>query len=360
MGINKKDSFWANKKVLITGHTGFKGSWLSLLLLELEANIIGFSLEHQSFPNIYDSLSISRRIKDIRGNIENYKTINQVIDEHNPEIIIHMAAQALVRKSYEDPSETFNTNALGTVNLLESCRHSSSVKVIIIVTSDKCYKNKEIDYFYKESDELGGDDPYSASKACAEIITNSYYKSFFKVKGIGVASVRAGNVIGGGDWSPDRLIPDAIRSFMSNNKLEIRNPDSIRPWQFVLEPLFGYLELCEKLWISPAEFSSGWNFGPEKSNVKKVGEIAVLMEGLWDGNFAWSHTNESGPKEAKLLCLDSSKAKAFLNWKPKLSLTLTLEKTIDWYSEFYNNNENIVEFSINQIKEYSREVFNEV
>ena len=243
MEINK--SFWKNKKVFITGHTGFKGSWLSIWLLEMGAEIYGYSLSTRTNPNLYDILELNKKMTSFSGDIRDYKKLKKVISRISPDILIHMAAQPLVRDSYNDPVYTYETNVLGTVNVLDVARHVNSIASILVVTSDKCYENIEKNYSYKESDNLGGYDPYSSSKGCAELVASAYYKSFFHQKAIGLATVRAGNVIGGGDWSKDRIIPDAIRAFSNDNDLIIRNPKAIRPWQFVLDPLFGYLLLIE-------------------------------------------------------------------------------------------------------------------
>ena len=263
-----KSDFWPGKKVLITGHTGFKGSWLCLWLNKMGANVSGLSLNDPvSNPNMFSVLNIEKSVKDERGDISNYETCIRIVTKHEPEIVFHLAAQPLVKLSYSDPLKTYNTNILGTANILEAIRNCESVKTIVAITTDKCYENIEKEYAYVETDALGGFDPYSSSKACAEHIASAYYRSFFRKKGVGLATARAGNVIGGGDWALDRLIPDMIKSWSKNEKLFIRYPLATRPWQHVLEPLSGYLMLAEALWEEQEKFSGPWNFGPAKNCV---------------------------------------------------------------------------------------------
>ena len=269
-------NFWKDK-VFITGHTGFKGSWLCLWLNKMGANVSGLSLNNPvSSPDLYSILNLEELVKDERGDITDYKICLEIIKKTEPEIVFHMAAQPLVRLSYLEPLKTYNTNVLGTANILEAIRNCESVRTIVVITTDKCYENIEKDYAYVETDSLGGFDPYSSSKACTEHVASAYYRSFFRNKGIGLATARAGNVIGGGDWSADRLVPDIVKSWSKNEKLFIRYPLATRPWQNVLEPLYGYMSLAEHLWKTPVEFSSGWNFGPNQNSVKKLRETVDL------------------------------------------------------------------------------------
>ncbi len=347
------NSFWANKKVFITGHTGFKGSWLSLWLKMLGAELTGLSLDPSSKPSLFDLLKLSDSINDLRGDVRCIKTCNNSLNDCKPNIIIHMAAQPLVRDSYINPVETFETNVLGTVNILEAAKNCDSVKSIIIVTSDKCYENIEKNYSYEESDKLGGHDPYSASKACAEIVTKSFRKSFLKDKFVGVASVRAGNVIGGGDWSKDRLLPDIIKAFSNNETLKIRNPLSVRPWQHVLEPLSGYLNLCEKIWNNPKKFSGSWNFGPDSNNNKNVKDVVNFVASKWGNRAKWIAEESYQMHEAHLLQLNSEKSKSKLGWKPILNWDEALSDTLAWYEAFSKNKNYVLDFTLNQILKYN-------
>jgi CDP-glucose 4,6-dehydratase len=337
--INK--TFWGKKRVMITGHTGFKGSWLSLWLQTMGACVTGYSLSPPTRPSLFEAARVAEGMKSVTGDVRDFDHVTAVISEHKPEIIIHMAAQSLVRYSYKNPLETYTTNVIGTVNVLEAVRVTPGVKVVIIVTSDKCYENKEWLWGYRENDRIGGYDPYSSSKGCAELVTAAYRSSYFPEKkygvhGVAVASVRAGNVIGGGDWSDDRLVPDIVKAFKENRPVIIRNPQSIRPWQYVLEPLHGYLCLSERLWERGQDFSEGWNFGPNDEGMKTVSWIADRLAKLWGGNARWEM--DSGllhPHEANLLKLDCSKARNILCWKPKLSLSSALEWIVEWYRNYY-------------------------
>ena len=307
-----EQNVWKDKTILITGHTGFKGSWLSIILKKFGANVIGFSKDIPTEPSMFEIANVQEGMKSIIGNINDSNHVNQVITENKPEIVFHMAAQAIVRESYKNPVETFLTNVMGTVNILEAIRNSSSVKVAIVVTSDKSYKIKKDHGKYSEDDPMGGYDPYSSSKGCAELVTSSYRNSFFNPKNyskhqVTLASVRAGNVIGGGDWGIDRLLPDIIRGFQSKSIIKIRNPEATRPWQFVLDPLFGYLMLAEKMWEEGFEFSQGWNFGPTKDEEKTVKEIIEFTKKHLDKiNFEIEDSVQ--PHEEKYLRLDCSKA----------------------------------------------------
>jgi CDP-glucose 4,6-dehydratase len=343
--------FWNNKKVFLTGHTGFKGSWLSLLLNQLGAEVFGYSLSPPTNPNIYEQANISNDISSVTEDVRNLEKLKNSLSDFNPDIVLHLAAQSLVRESYQYPVTTFDTNIMGTVNILEAVRNSKSVKAFVNITSDKCYKNKEQDAGYVESDELGGHDPYSNSKACAELVTSSYQASYFdSMEHINVASARAGNVIGGGDWATDRLIPDLIRSFINNEKTIIRNPDAIRPWQHVLEPLSGYLLLAERL-FDDASFSGSWNFGPNIEDAKPVSWIADELTQQWGNNASWTTDEQEHPKETHTLHLNSSKSREVLGWSPKLPLDQALEWTLDWYQS-YVNNDSIRAITDTQIKNY--------
>ena len=349
--METNNNFWQGKNVFLTGHTGFKGSWLALWLTHLGANVTGYALNPLTEPNLFTALDIEKNVADHRDDIRDLSCLKKVVKSSKPEIIVHMAAQSLVRESYKDPVGTYATNVMGTVNLLEVARSCNSVRAILIVTSDKCYENRELDYGYKETDTMGGHDPYSSSKGCAELVTSAFRRSFYaNISMIAVASARAGNVIGGGDWSANRIIPDAIRSFSSNQQLQVRSPDAIRPWQHVLEPLSGYMTLCEKMWDQPLKFSDGWNFGPLES-IREVEEIMNRVSDLWGENAEWERSIVDHPYEATLLKLDIDKAKKKLGWAPKWDLDTALEKTVSWYKSYYNG-EDMGEISLKQIEEY--------
>jgi len=351
--------FYKNKRILITGDTGFKGSWLALWLNSLGAKVYGYALPAVKENSHFNLLNLSKNITHYDGNLLDFDKLYQIILEIQPEIVFHLAAQALVRLSYDEPKLTFDTNIAGSVNILEVIRNTRFVKSLIYVTSDKCYKNKEWIWGYRENDELGGHDPYSASKAAAEIVFSSYLNSFFSKKSnIGIASVRAGNVIGGGDWALDRIIPDCIRSIMNNKEVEIRNPLSTRPWQHVLEPLYGYMLLAQKLYHNPKEFSGSWNFGPTISSIKTVKElsektIAILGKGsLKIGN------KDNVKHEAGLLQLNCDKSNHLLGWSPVWNFEQTIKITIEWYKG-YINGANPQELSLNNIIQFMEEIEND-
>ncbi len=335
------DNIYKNKRVLVTGHTGFKGSWLVLWLLKMGANVFGYSLDIPTDPNHHEILNLD--FETISGDIRDLEKLRKAIESFQPDIVIHMAAQSLVRKSYESPVETFETNVIGTVNLFEACRRIESVRAIVNVTSDKCYKNREWVWGYRENDPVGGHDPYSASKGCAEIVTESYRKSFFpldnykKTHQTLVASVRAGNVIGGGDWGDDRLVPDIMRAASQNKKIHIRNPHATRPWQHVLEPLSGYLLLGQKLLEGEREFSGAWNFGPSVDGHRKVLSVIKELHKNWSNIDYKIRADEKNPHEANLLKLDCSKAHAKLKWKSVWESSTTFAKTAQWYKEYYES-----------------------
>ena len=332
-----KPSFWHGKKVLITGHTGFKGSWVSLWLQTAGADIVGYALAPPTSPNLFTVANVAAGMTSVEGNVRNLDHLDSTIQREKPEIIIHMAAQSLVRYSYDEPVETFATNVMGTVNVLEAARRSNCVRVILNITSDKCYENKEWLWGYRETEPMGGHDPYSCSKGCAELVTSAYRKSYFsdEQSDIIVASARAGNVIGGGDWAKDRLIPDIMAAFMQSQPVVIRYPQSIRPWQHVLEPLSGYLLLIEHLWNHGAEFSGGWNFGPADEDARPVMWIVEHLINMWGDGAACEVDDQKHPHEANYLKLDSSKARQLLRWKPQLNLDSALEWVTDWFQEYH-------------------------
>lgn len=348
-----KKSFWKNKNVLITGHTGFKGTWLSLWLDYLGANISGFSLAPTKKNFFFNSIKNQINLKNnIYGDIRNKKKVNDLFNYLKPEIIIHMAAQPLVGESYINPITNYETNINGTINILNATKNLNSVKALINVTTDKCYRNDDKKISFSESDPLGGYDPYSSSKACSEIITSAFYKSFLKDK-TGVATVRAGNVIGGGDWSDDRLIPDIVRALKDKKNLVVRNCDATRPWQFVLEPLKGYILLCERVYKKPLDYSEAWNFGPnQKSNIT-VNEIINKISKSWGKELIVNNKKKSNYHESKLLMLDSRKSIRRLNWKTKLDINQSIDFTINWYKAWINKEE-LYLYSINQIKKYEK------
>jgi len=345
-----KKNFWSGKKILITGHTGFKGSWLSLWLNYLGANLVGLSLDPEGPKSIYHQIQLSELMISLRGDIRDKDFVDKTLKEYQPEIIFHLAAQPLVRKSYYDPISTFSTNIIGTANLLEAARLSDSLKAIVVITSDKCYQNLETNRRFKETDPLGGHDPYSSSKACAELVSLSYRKSFLRDLNISIATVRAGNVIGGGDWAEDRLIPDLVRGIESKEKIKIRNPKAIRPWQHVLDPLSGYLGLARKLW-NDDNYSSAWNFGPNRKDERNVGWVANYFLKKFQLKEMLTLDQEVNPPEASYLKLDSKKAKTLLDWKPKWNLKIALDETHYWYKESFTT-KNMQEFSLNQINKY--------
>ncbi|MDQ7788250.1 MAG: CDP-glucose 4,6-dehydratase [Thermodesulfovibrionales bacterium] len=350
------NNFWKGKKVMITGHTGFKGSWLSQWLLLKGANIIGYALPPHTKPNLFDEAHIAEGMISVIGDVRNLELLQSVIFKNKPEIIFHLAAQSLVRHSYIHPVETYSTNVMGTVNVLEAIRRTDSVRVAVIITSDKCYENREWVWGYRESEPMGGHDPYSSSKGCAELVVSAYRSSFFSQDaydnhGVAVASTRAGNVIGGGDWAKDRLVPDIMTAFMENRPAMIRNPNAIRPWQHVLEPLAGYLLLAEKMWVSRHVFSQAWNFGPNDDDMVPVSKIAECLRNLWGGGAFWELDSSLTPHEANCLRLDCSKVKNTLGWVPRLNLQKALEWTTEVYKK-YHLREDIAQLVRDQIQRY--------
>lgn len=341
--------FWAKKRVFITGHTGFKGSWLSLWLQELGAELCGYALSPATDPSLYELANVASGMQSVIGDIRDLEHLSASIREFQPDILFHMAAQPLVRYSYENPIETFSTNVMGTVNVLEAARYCDSIKAVINITTDKCYENKEWVWGYRENDPLGGYDPYSSSKACAELVASAYRQSFSQT----VASVRAGNVIGGGDWAKDRLVPDIIRALIQKQNVLLRNPNSIRPWQHVLEPLRGYLLLAEKLCENP-KFAEGWNFGPYEQDIQPVSIITDKICKLWGSGASWIKENQQHVHEAQNLKLDISKARSQLGWSPRLNLENTLQYLVSWYKAFAEK-QNMRNITLLQIQNYMGE-----
>lgn len=342
---------YKNRRVLVTGHTGFKGSWLCTWLLELGADVIGYALHPNTTPSMFECCELENKMKSLIGDVRDLKALADSILTYQPEIIFHLAAQPLVRESYQDPKRTYETNVLGTLNVYEAARQCQSVQAIVCVTTDKCYENKEWVYSYREIDRLGGYDPYSSSKACVELLTNSYRQSFFYEEGISVASARAGNVIGGGDWSIDRLIPDAIRSITKHQPIILRNPLAIRPWQHVLEPLSGYLYLGYQLLSKKNTYASSWNFGPYESSNQTV-EVVIqeVIKHYKAGSYVI--TEEEQLHEAQLLKLDINKAKKYLSWHPVYDYQTAIEKTVAWYQTYDMKNENMYHMTKTQIDDY--------
>ena len=356
---NLFDDLYRDKRVLITGHTGFKGSWLSLWLNYLGAKVAGFSSYLPSKPCNFEVIELKKKISDISGDIRNFSEIKKVFDNFQPEIVFHLAAQPIVRKSFDDPKLTFDTNLGGTVNILESIRTSASVKAAVFITSDKCYQNVEWMWGYRENDRLGGDDPYSASKACSENAFHAYSQSFFKNSGskrsISVATARAGNVIGGGDWAKDRIIPDCIRAWGKKNKLTVRNLKATRPWQHVLEPLSGYLRLGADLITSNRLNGESFNFGPDQKVEKSVQELLKVFSGFWE-NSSWNHEPSNfKKKESTLLKLSCDKALHLLDWHSLLSFEDTVRLTGEWYKHYYSKADDLYDFSIGQVEYYISE-----
>lgn len=333
--------FWSGKRVFLTGHTGFKGGWLTLWLASMGAKVTGFSLAPNTNPNLYEVAKIASCCKEsILGDIRNLDSLATAMQLANPEVVIHMAAQPLVHYSYANPVETYATNLMGTVHVLEALRTCNSVKAALMVTTDKCYENKEWVWGYRENEPMGGFDPYSNSKGCAELAIASYRQSFFSEQdyakhGVAIASARAGNVIGGGDWSADRLIPDAIRAFESGQTLMLRNPLAIRPWQHVLEPLSGYLVLSQALFEQGIAYNGAWNFGPNDVDARSVQEVVQLLIDRWSCTAAWLHDGQPAPHEAYFLKLDCSKARQQLGWTPSWSLESAIEAIVEWQAVFH-------------------------
>lgn len=333
---HRTDVLWAGRRVLVTGHSGFKGTWLTLWLEQHGADVVGVSLDPPSSPSLMQVIGdVSRRA--YRTDITDFSSLMAVFAQEQPDIVFHMAAQSLVGTAYADPIRTYQVNAMGTANLLEAVRHTSSVRVVVIVTSDKCYENQEWDYPYRETDRLGGFDPYSASKACAELMVDSYRRAYFAAgQPVGLATVRAGNVIGGGDWAAHRLVPDVVRALASGRPVRLRRPDAVRPWQHVLEPLAGYVALAEHLWRDPQGYSEAWNFGPDPTSHWTVGDVVDQILAQW-GTGTVDVLPETPWHDAGVLALDSSKSRRRLGWGPVWTADEALVQTIDWYRRYYQD-----------------------
>lgn len=332
--VNPSREFWQDRRVLVTGHTGFKGSWHTIWLQQLGARVRGLALQPPSTPSLFE-LACRDTASTPEVDIRDFVAVLAAVDAFKPEIVFHMAAQSLVRPSYEDPVETYATNVMGTVHIFEAIRRVGGVRAVINVTSDKCYENREWFWAYRETERLGGYDPYSNSKACAELVTSAYRSSFFSnvdCKSPALASVRAGNVIGGGDWAVDRVIPDCVRAFSQRRSVELRNPGAVRPWQHVLEPLCGYLVLAERLYAAPTNHAEAWNFGPAQEDARTVGEVVTAFCGYWGDGAAWHTTSAAQPHEARFLKVDSSKARARLAWRPRLTVDTAVQWTAEWYT----------------------------
>lgn len=348
--------FWSGRTVFLTGHTGFKGGWSSLWLQALGAKVVGYALPPPTNPNLFETARVADGMISIEGDVSDLAGLSSAMAEHMPEIVIHMAAQPLVRYSYQNPVETYCTNVMGTVNVLEAVRHTKTVKVVIIVTSDKCYENNDSLLGYRESEPLGGYDPYSNSKGCAELVTASYRRSYFNPKeygqhGVAIASARAGNVIGGGDWARDRLIPDMLRAIGQRDTVLIRNPCAVRPWQHVLEPLCGYLSLAEKLYTEGSAYAEAWNFGPDDVDAKTVQWIVERVMRTWGGGASWELDNVLQPYEASFLKLDCSKARTNLGWRPRWNVEQSIDRIVEWHKA-YDQGEDMKKLTLAQINAY--------
>ena len=345
--MNFFNNIYSGRRVLVTGHTGFKGSWLSLWLRMLGADVCGISLDPDTHPNHFELLNVN--LEDHRVDIRDSGAVENIFNNFQPEIVFHLAAQPLVRRSYNEPLYNWSTNVMGTANVLEACRHINSVKAIVAITTDKVYENQEWDWGYRENDILGGHDPYSASKAACEILIDSYRKSFFsKNSKLLLASARAGNVIGGGDWSEDRLVPDVVRALEANSPLVIRSPNATRPWQHVIDCSAGYLQLGTNLLLGDSDFATAWNLGPNTDANMKVHEVLELMKNYWPG-ISWMIASTPQPHEANLLYLDNSKAKSRLGWEPVWNIEQTVKYTADWYKNYH---ESTSVLSVEQISAY--------
>ncbi|WP_077036283.1 CDP-glucose 4,6-dehydratase [Pelomonas sp. KK5] len=352
--MNASSEFWQGKRVLLTGHTGFKGSWLSLWLQSLGAEVTGYSLAAPTTPALFDVAHVAQGLREhIVGDVRDLEAVQAAFARVKPEIVIHMAAQPLVRLSYVEPVQTYATNVMGTVHVLEAARHAGTVKAVVSVTTDKCYENREWAWGYREDEAMGGHDPYSNSKGCAELVTSAYRKSFMQNTGIALASARAGNVIGGGDWAADRLLPDILRALEQQQPVEIRNPHAIRPWQHVLEPLSGYLLLAQSLYEQGQLNAEGWNFGPRDEDARPVQWIVERMCAAWGDAARWQLQPGEHPHEAHYLKLDISKARSRLQWTPRWPLEQALARIIEWH-QAWRGGADMRALCLQQISEYSK------
>ncbi len=340
VGVN--DGFWSGRRVFITGHTGFMGGWLSLSLARLGAEVHGYALAAPTNPSFFETTSLDADIVSTVADVRDFERLATALGTAKPEIVLHLAAQPLVRRAFANPVETYGTNVMGTVNLLEALRLTEGVRAAVIVTTDKVYENREWAWGYRESDTLGGREPYGNSKACAELIVSAFCRSYFSDRGgsdrrgkPGIATVRAGNIIGGGDWGEDRLVPDAMRAFANGETLNIRNPGAVRPWQHVLDPLRGFLNLAERLWDDPPRWTGAWNFGPDEEDARTVACIADKMTALWGNGARWQPVEGEGPYEARILTLSSVKAHAELGWRPTWNLHQAIARAVAWYRAFH-------------------------
>lgn len=349
-------NLYRGKRVLVTGDSGFKGSWISLWLNELGADVVGLSLPPKREEDHFNRIQLQKTIHHVVGDIRDPAPLEKVFSDFQPQILFHLAAQALVKKSYDDPKTTFDTNVIGSVNVLEAVRKTASLKSMVYVTSDKCYKNKEWNWGYRENDELGGYDPYSASKAAAELVFSSYLDSFFKMRdGFGAASVRAGNVVGGGDWSTDRIVPDCIRALQANHPIVLRNPNATRPWQHVLEPLSGYLKLGARLYEDPLKYSGSYNFGPRIESIRPVEELSATIIKNWGGGELQIRKEKNAPHEANLLTLNCDQANQMLKWYSKWDFERVIKETVDWYRTVFADGSRAQSISRQQITKYMEE-----
>ena len=348
--------FWTGRRVLVTGHTGFKGAWLCLWLERLGARVTGFALEPPTQPSLFEVARVAKGIQSVYGDIRDLERLADLVAQVQPEVVVHMAAQSLVRASYADPAGTYGTNVMGTVNILEAVRRARTSRVVINVTSDKCYENREREQGYREDEAMGGRDPYSSSKGCSELVTTAYRRSFFGPdRGqAAVASARAGNVVGGGDWAADRLIPDFFRAIQGGEALVVRHPSAVRPWQYVLEPLSGYLILAQEMWRRPTEFAEAWNFGPRDEDGWPVRRVIEFLAKCWGDSVRWTVDSGERPHEARYLKLDCSKARTRLGWRPRITLETALEGIAAWFRG-YLAGADMRAASLEQIASYERQ-----
>lgn len=351
---NDFQNFWQGKKVFLTGHTGFKGSWLALWLQHLGADVWGYALAPEGEENLYTQAHVAQGMHTVFGDICDAPHLLATMQDCQPDIVIHMAAQSLVRYSYQHPIETYQTNVMGTVHVFEAVRQTPSVRAVLNITSDKCYANREMIWGYRENEPMGGYDPYSSSKGCAELVTDAYRNSFFMPAGIGLASARAGNVIGGGDWATDRLVPDVIRACIAKEKVVLRFPDAIRPWQHVLDPLCGYLQLARLLYQDPIQYSQGWNFGPNQQTAYPVAWVVERLLEAWGGESRIDYEKQPQAHEAQSLVLDSTKARLYIQWSPRWTIMDAVQKIVAWHQEAMVQSD-MRAFTLQQIEEYLEE-----